>query len=85
MAQSNDEKKVPPRTPPQRLNALVRFANASVNVQIANVIYRPGRASNMIIGISRLDRSMSNAFNKECAFFDPTLANGGPNPATQRK
>jgi hypothetical protein len=86
MAQSNDERKVPPRTPPQRLNTLHRFAKEWINAQIASGINRPSRAANMIAnGIARLESKMTDAYAKDCHFFDPTVEHGGPNPATQRK
>ena len=80
MAQ-DDERKVPPRTPPQRLNTLHRFAQEWVNAQIGVEINRPSRAANMIAkGIARLEEKMTAAYAKDCHFFDPTVQHGGPNP-----
>ena len=80
MAQ-DDERKVPPRTPPQRLNTLHRFAKEWVNAQIKVGIDRPSRATNMIDnGIARLESKMTLAYSRDCAFFDPTVPNGGPDP-----
>ena len=81
MAQ-DDERKVPPRTPPQRLNTIHRFATEWVNNQIGVEINRPRRAANMIKrGIRRLERQMRHAyFEGNCAFFDPTVEHGGPRP-----
>ena len=85
MAQ-DDERKVPPRTPAQRLNTLKRFAGEWVNSQIGVTINRPSRADNMIsVGIQRLESKMTEAASKDCFFFDPTLEHGGPNPNSQRK
>ena len=86
MAQ-DDERKVPPRTPPQRLNTLHRFAKEWVNAQIATGINRPSRAANMIAsGIARLEDKMTAAYAKDCHFFDPTvLPHGGPNPNSNSK
>ena len=85
MAQ-DDERKVPPRTPAQRLNTLKRFAGEWVNSQIAVTINRPSRADNMVsVGIERLESKMTEAASKDCFFFDPTLEHGGPNPNSQRK
>lgn len=85
MAQ-DDERKVPPRTPAQRLNTLKRFAGEWVNAQIGVTINRPSRADNMIsVGIERLESKMTEAASKDCFFFDPTLEHGGPNPNSQRK
>ena len=81
MAQ-DDDRKVPPRTPPQRLNTLHRFANEWVNIEIGETINRPSRAANMIAkGIARLEEKMTAAYAKDCHFFDPTVAHGGPRPA----
>jgi hypothetical protein len=85
MAQ-DDERKVPPRTPAQRLNTLKRFAGEWINAQIGVEINRPSRAENMInIGIERLESKMTEAASKDCFFFDPTVEHGGPNPASARK
>ena len=85
MAQ-DDERKVPPRTPPQRLNTLHRFAKEWVNAQIGAGINRPSRAANMIAsGIARLEEKMTAAYAKDCHFFDPTIEHGGPNPNSGRK
>lgn len=86
MAQ-DDERKVPPRTPPQRLNTLHRFAKEWVNAQIKVGINRPSRADNMIAkGIARLEDKMTAAYAKDCHFFDPTvLPHGGPNPNSNSK
>ena len=85
MAQ-DDERKVPPRTPPQRLNTLHRFFKDWVNANIGTGINRPSRATNMIEkGLTRLEGKMTEAYAKDCHFFDPTVEHGGPNPATQSK
>jgi len=85
MAQ-DDERKVPPRTPPQRLNTLHRFAKEWVTAQIGAGINRPSRAANMIAnGIARLEAKMTAAYAKDCHFFDPTVPNGGPNPNNRKR
>lgn len=85
MAQ-DDERKVPPRTPAQRLNTLKRFAGEWVNLQIGVTINRPNRAQRMVdIGIERLENKMTEASSKDCFYFDPTVPNGGPNPNNSRK
>jgi hypothetical protein len=76
MAQ-DDERKVPPRTPAQRLNILKRFAGEWVNLQIGVTINRPNRAQRMVdIGIERLENKMTEASSKDCFYFDPTVPNG---------
>merc|ERR1711953_1589455 len=83
--QVDDERKVPPRTPPQRLNTLKRFANNWIAAQIGVGINRPARAENMKNkGVNRLFDKMMVAYEKPCHFFDPlVLPHGGPNPLTQ--
>ena len=82
-AQAN-ERKVPPRTPAQRLNTLHRFMGEWVQAEIAGTINRPARAVNMIErGVARIEAKMTAAAAKECFFFDPSLEHGGPAP--QRK
>lgn len=84
--QSDTDRKVPPRTPLQRLNTLQRFAGDWIDSQIKVGINRPQRATNMKDqGIARLNSAMTGAFAKECAFFDPNVPNGGPNPDSGRK
>ena len=83
--QVDDERKVPPRTPPQRLNTLQRFAHQWIDAQIGIEINRPGRAYNMKLrGVNRLFDKMMVAYEKPCHYFNPlTKPHGGPNPLTQ--
>jgi hypothetical protein len=86
LAAGETDRKVPPRTPPQRLNTLQRFAKEWIDAQVKTGINRPQRALKMKSGIDRLETKMGEAFLKDCAFFDPTvLPHGGPNPNSQRK
>ena len=83
---ADSDRKVPPRTPPQRLNTLHRFADDWISAQIAGEINRPSRAARMSdTGIDRLHTKMLEAYTKECSFFDPTVPHGGPNPNSTRK
>ena len=84
---ADSDRKVPPRTPPQRLNTLHRFADDWISAQIRSAINRPKRAYRMSNkGISRLYIKMMETYNKECSFFDPNvLPHGGPNPNSSRK
>jgi hypothetical protein len=83
---AGEERKVPPRTPPQRLNTLQRFAGNWIDAQISREINRPNRATRMTtIGIARLFNKMTEAYAKPCAFFDPNVPHGGPNPNSTRK
>ena len=79
-AQAN-ERKVPPRTPAQRLNTLERFMKEWVQMQIAGEINRPSRAAKMIAqGVERLETRMTEAAAKDCFYFNPDLTHGGPAP-----
>ena len=77
---------MPPRTPPQRLNTLRRFAGEWIDAQIRDEINRPNRAENMKnSGIRILFDRMTAAYEKDCSFFDPTVQHGGPNPNNQAR
>ena len=80
-AAAANDRKVPPRTPAQRLNTLHRFMREWVQTEIAGTINRPSRAANMIAnGVARIEAKMTEAAAKECFFFDPSLPHGGPAP-----
>jgi len=84
-AAAND-RKVPPRTPAQRLNTLHRFMREWVQIEIAGTINRPSRAANMIEnGVARIEAKMSEAAAKDCFFFDPSLPHGGPAPKDRKR
>lgn len=84
-------RKVPPRTPPQRLDTLNRFANEYIN----NLV-RPARGAradkNERIAQRQLDAMMDNYDKirpngsglRRCSFFDPNVANGGPRPVSDQ-
>jgi len=78
-------RKVPPRTPPQRLNTLRRFAADWVRSQIGTTVNRPSRAEMMEnAGIERIFNTITDAYD-QCGFFDPTLPHGGPRPIESRR
>jgi len=78
-------RKVPPRTPPQRLNTLRRFAGEWVQSQIGATVNRPSRADMMEnAGIRRIFQTITEAYD-QCGFFDPTLPHGGPRQTDGRK
>ena len=80
LAAAQDEKKVPPRRPDQRLNTLKRFAENWIESQLGSNLNRPQRAANKKRGFGRIfDRALA-AYEK-CGFFDPAvLPHGGPRP-----
>ena len=79
-----DDRKVPPRTPPQRLNTLHRFATEWIESQIGVELNRPNRADIMKESFDRLYERQVEAY-ENCGYFDPSVANGGPRPARKRR
>ena len=80
-----DNKKVPPRTPDQRLNTLKRFYKTFVSTRIQQ--FRPSRAAYHKERIDMMTDAMMATFFKtksdglrSCSFFDPNVPNGGPRP-----
>ena len=82
-----DNKKVPPRTPTQRLNTLSRFYKEYVDTFIKQS--RPARANFHKERIDSMTTAMMATFIKRkpdgsglrsCSFFDPNVPNGGPRP-----
>ena len=92
-----DERRVPPRTPPQRLHSLCNFAEDYIisRVQAAELLNRPTRGDNMIGRLSAMCTAMSDTYEKRrtntpslrrCSYFDPlVLPNGGPRPLEERR
>jgi hypothetical protein len=77
----NDERKVPPRTPDQRLATLNRYMKEWIAGNIAPK--RDGRADNMTDNLeNQVMAKLESAFvNRKCASWSPTwLPHGGPNP-----
>ena len=80
------ERKVPPRTPPQRLGTLKQLAVEWIENNISQAISRPSRAAVMTGRIEYMFSKMSRSYGKKCHFYNPTvLPHGGPNPNSQRK
>ena len=80
-----DERKVPPRTPPQRLNTLLRFSQEYITGMIEQ--YRPNRAPNQDRAAQRIHDRLLDAYMetnqfglRKCSYFDDTVPNGGPRP-----
>ena len=72
VASADPERKVPPRTPDQRLNTLHRFVTNWIDSQISIDQNRPQRAETMKSSFDRLYQRQLDAF-EECGFFDPSL------------
>ena len=84
-----DERKVPPRTPPQRLETLQRFFKEYIQTNVAE--NRPDRAANQEAAVDRIYEPLDEIFHalkpdgsglRRCSFFDPNVPNGGPRPVS---
>ena len=83
------ERKVPPRTPPQRLETLQRFFKEYIEVNVKP--NRPERADNQVEAVDRIYVPLEEIYHamkpdnsglRRCSFFDPTVPNGGPRPVS---
>merc|ERR1711915_89119 len=83
------ERKVPPRTPPQRLNTLKTFFKDYISNNVAED--RPDRAVNQVAAVDRIYDPLNEIYHaikpdgsglRRCSFFDPTVPNGGPRPVS---
>ena len=86
-----DNKKVPPRTPPQRLETLSRFFVEYIESHVKP--NRPERAANQVRAVERINDPLLSIFLavnpktgiRRCSFFDPNVPNGGPRPSTDTR
>jgi len=77
LAAADKDKKVPPRTPAQRLNRLQIFSAEWLNDNLANLPSKENWISKFEVNAER----MMDAYNRpNCGFFDPSLPYGGPDP-----
>ena len=83
------ERKVPPRTPPQRLETLQRFFKEYIDGNVRPD--RPDRANNQKEAVDRIYLPLQESFDavkpdgsglRRCSFFDPSVPNGGPRPVS---
>merc|ERR1711915_1006398 len=83
------ERKVPPRTPPQRLNTLKTFFKDYISNNVAE--NRPDRAVNQVAAVDRIYDPLNEIYHaikpdgsglRRCSFSDPTVPNGGPRPVS---
>jgi hypothetical protein len=81
--------KVPPRTPPQRLETLQRFFKEYIDGNVRPD--RPDRANNQKEAVDRIYLPLQESFDavkpdgsglRRCSFFDPSVPNGGPRPVS---
>ena len=79
-----DEKRVPPRTPLQRMTTLKRFADSWINANIGLAENRPARADQMTTRVQMMTDKLTLQYGK-CGFFDPNVPNGGPKPSRKRR
>lgn len=75
----DEEKKVPPRTPENRLKKLNQFSKEWCRENLEPIVGRQ-RANKWINKFEKNGDRMKKRFNSECGFFDPSVPNGGPNP-----
>ena len=82
-----ENKKVPPRTPDQRLNTLTRLYKEFVNTHIERrrtpvAMYHKKRIGMMSDAMmaTYLKMKPDGSGLRSCSFFDPNVPNGGPRP-----
>ena len=84
-AQIDDERKVPPRHPLQRLDRLVQFSEELLNNWFGNW----KRHDAFVKRFSNAADRMENAFSRnqqKCGFYDSDLLpHGGPNPNSRKR
>ena len=73
-----DSKKVPPRTPVQRLRTLEKVYDGYVHNEIP-FSFRPKRFYKQISSLYRLQNRMYTSYMR-CGFYDPNVPHGGPRP-----
>jgi len=77
LASADKDKKVPPRTPLQRLNRLQIFSKEWLNDNLPNLPSMENWVGKFEVNAER----MIEAYQREnCGFFDPSLPYGGPDP-----
>jgi len=77
LAAADKDKKVPPRTPVQRLNRLQIFSKEWLNDNLSELPSMENWVSKFEVNAER----MLEAYNREhCGFFDASLPFGGPDP-----
>jgi hypothetical protein len=75
-----NEKKVPPRSPTQRLSTLRRFMSNFAN-EVAAPIAGDGYAGRLEKRMHGMVDSMGRAYERPtCGFYDPNTKHGGPDP-----
>ncbi|CBY19831.1 unnamed protein product [Oikopleura dioica] len=80
MAQEED-RKVPPQTPGQRIEQLKRHVGRLMVDHFDGCAKRATWEDKLTKILSRAEA----AFNRDCGFFDPNVANGGPSPSRRRR
>jgi len=75
LASADKDKKVPPRTPLQRLNRLQIFSKEWLNDNLPNLPAKENWVSKFEVYAERMIEAYER---EECGFFDPSLPYGGP-------
>merc|ERR1719192_475715 len=80
-----DVRKVPPRTPPQRLETLLRFMQGYARAEVLPYRKKRGERMEGTTTSSIYNRLIDNYLKADevtglrlCSFFDPQVPNGGP-------
>ena len=81
-----DVRKVPPRTPPERLETLMRFSKDYIDANVGT--YRnQDKVDGQQAAIQRIHDNLLENYSKinddglrKCSYFDPNSEHGGPRP-----
>merc|ERR1712025_316843 len=76
-ASAQDNKKVPPRHPLDRLDRLVEFSAELLDTWYQFLPSRDAWRNKFEINAARMSRNFERG-NQRCGFFDPSLPHGGP-------
>ena len=84
VALAQDEKKVPPRHPLQRLNKLVEFSGELMNDWFTFLPSKDSWVAKFATNAARMERNF-NRGNQKCGFYDETqMPHGGPEERKRR-
>ena len=85
VASAQDEKKVPPRHPLQRLNRLVEFTEEIMNDWFSFLPSQEAWITKFATNAERMERNF-NRGNQRCGFYDENnLPHGGPSDDRKRR
>ena len=76
-----DEKKVPPKTPMDRLNQL----RSHITRMTVDHFDGCNKASQWEDKLTKITNRAEKAYKKSCGFFDPSLTHGGPEGSDRKR